>query len=490
MIQPSKYQLVVGLEIHGQINSSHKLFSRAGNKNDSTSGANTTVTHLEFGMPGILPIVNKEPILKAVIAGLALNGKINSPSFFDRKHYFYADLPTGYQITQFFLPIIQNAYLEIKAGGNKKIQIKQMHIEADAGKNIHTEQYSLLDYNRVSVGLIETVTEPQMHSAEEAAEFAEEFHRIFDYIGVCDGDMEKGNFRMDVNISVKDLENNTQSNRCEVKNLNSFNNMKKAIAYEYKRHIKSLENGTIIPLSTRFFDADKGETGLLRLKESTNDYMHIRDNDLPPLIIPEEIFQQAREHLKKNPLPSTYRNIFMETYGLTEKDAYEITIQKEICRFFLNICEFFHKDNRNNKDIALLYNIVTLDLANLSNKSKIPIWESKITPQNLLDLIGKLRDQSITIVSAKEVLEVLWNQAGDVSNIIKERNLAQIEDKDLIKVAVNKAITSNPNEVHRYLAGEVKLLQFFLGQIMRETKGKASHAIVEPLLLEQLNLQK
>jgi aspartyl-tRNA(Asn)/glutamyl-tRNA(Gln) amidotransferase subunit B len=490
------YKLTIGLEIHAQINSIHKLFSLAKNStyqnpnekdnqyNQEEKNPNTHITHLELGMPGILPIVNKEPVIEAIKAGLAINGTINKLSFFDRKHYWYFDLPNGYQITQFYMPIVVNGFIEINTPqGPKKIRIKQIHMEADAGKNIHEKDCSLLDYNRVAVCLIETVTEPDISSPEEAVAFAEEYHRILTYLGVCLGDMEKGNFRMDVNISAKDLTTGKTTNRVEVKNLNSFNNMVKAINYEYQLHINALKNNEIIPQSTRFFDANRGKTGLLRLKESASDYMHIRDNDLPPLIIDNAMMTQAENFLKSHLLPSQCRKILMDK-GLTEKQAYEITKDKENWHYFHHLMETMGDKLKN---INLLYNLVTMELATLINKTQISPLDSKITPQHILDIMKAVDEKIITMASYKTLLEILWTHGGDVMALIKEKNMEVIQDDSIVIGAIQEAIKNNPNEFQRYKSGETKLFQFFVGQVMKLTKGKSNPDKVNELLKTHLD---
>jgi aspartyl-tRNA(Asn)/glutamyl-tRNA(Gln) amidotransferase subunit B len=490
------YQLTIGLEIHAQINSLHKLFSLAQNstyKNNyekshqKYENPNKHITHLEMGLPGILPIVNKDPILEAIKAGLAINGTINRLSFFDRKHYWYYDLPLGYQITQFYRPIVVDGHLDINTtNGPKKIRIKQIHMEADAGKNIHEDNYSLLDYNRVAVCLIETVTEPDMSSAEEAMAFAEEFHRILNYLGVCLGDMEKGNFRMDVNISVQEKSTGRGTNRVEIKNMNSFNHMNKAIHYEYERHVTALKNNEVIPQSTRFYDAEKNKTGLLRLKESANDYMYIRDGDLPPLVINDEMMSNAQDFLKRNLLPQECRSILMG-YGLNAKQAYEITKDKDHWEYFNCLVMTAKELNQfNGPTVNFLYNLVTMELANLFNKSAILPWDSKITFKHMLDLVKQVQDQKITMASYKVLLEELWEKGGDVHQMIKEKNMEVITDNSIIENAIDEAIAKNPKEVERYKNGETKLLQFFIGQVMALTKGKAMASVVAPLLTEKL----
>ena len=491
------YKLTIGLEIHAQINSIHKLFSLAqnstyktkdeGRSNDKYENPNKHITHLELGLPGILPIVNNDPVLEAIKAGLAINGTINKLSFFDRKHYWYFDLPTGYQITQFYRPIVVNGHLDIEtANGPKTIRIKQIHMESDAGKNIHEKDYSLLDYNRVSVALIETVTEPDISSAEEAMAFAEEFHRILSYCNICLGDMEKGNFRMDVNISVQEIGTNRTTNRVEVKNLNSFNHMNKAIKYEYDRHVKALKNNEEIPQSTRFYDADKGITGLLRLKESANDYMYIRDGDLPPLVINDSMMDHANNFFKYNLLPKQCREILME-YGLNERQAYEITKDKHQWEYFNCLIKTTKELNQmNGETINFLYNLVTMELASLWNKTRILPWDSKITFKHMLDVVKKVQEKKITMASYKILLEELCNNGGDVNQLIKEKNMEVIIDNSIIMDAVKEAIAKNPKEVERYKNGETKLIQFFIGQVMALTKGKAMASEVGPMLMEQL----
>ena len=492
----NNYKLTIGLEIHAQINSLRKLFTLAKNStykefnttsieyNQEEKNPNTHITNLEMGMPGILPIVNKEPIIEAIKAGLAINGTINKLSFFDRKHYWYFDLPNGYQITQFYMPIVVNGFIEINTiQGPKKIRIKQIHLEADAGKNIHEKNESLLDYNRVAVCLIETVTEPDISSAEEAVAFAEEYHRILTYLGVCLGDMEKGNFRIDVNISVTDLNTGQQTNRVEVKNLNSFNNMIKAIHYEYDLHVKALQNNEIIPQSTRFFDAHKGKTGLLRLKESATDYMYIRDNDLPPLIIDDIMMNEAEIFLKNHLLPADCRKILMNN-GLNEKQAYEITKEKSSWDYFYGLMEQIGSSLTN---IELLYNLVTMELASLSNKTQIKPWNSKITVENIKHIMDALIKKKITMASYKILLEKLWNEGGSVHQLIKDNNMEIIEDESIVVKAVEDAINQNPQEFSRYKAGETKLFQFFIGQVMKLTKGKSNPDKVNELLKKYLD---
>jgi aspartyl-tRNA(Asn)/glutamyl-tRNA(Gln) amidotransferase subunit B len=489
----SDYKLTIGLEIHAQINSVHKLFSFAQNStyksqdenksHDKYENPNKHTTNLEFGLPGILPIVNKDPVMEAIKAGLAINGTINQLSFFDRKHYWYFDLPTGYQITQFHRPIVVDGYLEIEgAHGPKKIRIKQIHMESDAGKNIHEKDNSLLDYNRVSVALIETVTEPDISSAEEAMAFAEEFHRILSYCNICLGDMEKGNFRMDVNISVQEIATGRSSNRVEVKNLNSFNHMNKAIKYEYERHVKALKNHEEIPQSTRFYDADKGTTGLLRLKESANDYMYIRDGDLPPLVIDETMMTYAKNFFKDNLLPQKCREILMN-HGLNERQAYEITRDKHHWEYFHCLIKTTQELNQMNpENVNFLYNLVTMELASLYNKTHILPWNSKITFKHMLDIIKKVQEKKITMASYKILLEELWNNGGDIDQLIQEKNMEVIVDNNIIMEAVQQAIANNPSEVQRYKNGETKLLQFFIGQVMALTKGKAMAGEVAKIL--------
>jgi len=476
------WEVVIGLEVHTQIKTNSKLFSGA-----STTFAgdpNSQVSFVDTAMPGMLPVPNKVCIEQTVKTGLALNSSINLVSVFDRKNYFYPDLPQGYQISQLYHPIVGPGHLEIDIDDTvKKIGIERIHIEQDAGKSVHDvmPNSSLIDLNRSGIGLMEIVTKPDMRSAEEAMEFIRKLRLLLWYLGTSDANMEEGSLRADVNISLH-RPGTPLGTRAEIKNVNSIRFIGQAIEYEIKRQLELLEEGEEVVQETRLFDAGKGVTRSMRSKEDAQDYRYFPDPDLLPVILDEEFVQSIKESLPE--LPDQKKKRFMEDYGLSKYDASVMISDIKTPAYFE---EAVKKAGEKEGTPKLIANWVTTELFSLLREKNLEINQSKISAVALAELINLIQDGTISGRIAKEVFLDMWNTGKPAKTIVDEKGLVQISDTSELEQFAEKVIQENPDVVKQYKAGKDKLLGFFVGQMMKLTGGKANPKIVNEILVKKLS---
>ena len=474
------WETVIGLEAHVQLSTKTKLFSRA----STTFGQspNTNVNLIDCGLPGVLPSVNKEAFYKAIRFGMAVGSKINQTSIFDRKNYFYPDLPKGYQITQMDLPIVLGGTIEIETDkGNKKtINITRAHLEEDAGKSIHDEfeGYSAIDLNRAGTPLLEIVSEPEISNAKEAVAYMKALHQLVTFLDVSDGNMSQGSLRCDANVSIRKIGDPKLGTRTEIKNINSFRFIEKAINFEVKRQIKQLENGETVTQETRLYDSVKDETRPMRSKEFANDYRYFPEPDLLPVVISDKEMQHIRDNFPE--LPKDKEGRFKSEFGLTGYDAKILASSKSMADFF----ETAAKDLLN---YSLLANWLIGEISAFLNKDVIEINESKLTPANLATLINRIDDQTISGKIAKSIFEEMYLNGKTPDEIIESQGLQQISDDGEIEKSINTVIENNPAQVEGYKNGKDKLFGFFVGQVMKETQGKANPQVVNELLKKKLS---
>lgn len=472
------WEYVIGLEVHAQISSKSKLFS--GSSTEFASAPNSNVSLIDAAMPGTLPVLNEYCVHQAIKTGLALQATINTYSVFDRKNYFYPDLPQGYQISQFYHPIVQNGHIDImlEDGTIKTIRINRLHLEQDAGKSIHDQsvKYSFIDLNRSGIALMEIVTEPDLRSPFEASEYVKKLRSILRYIGSCDGDMEKGSMRCDANVSIRRSSNDPLGIRCEIKNVNSIRNIIRAIEFEAARQVRLLENGEKVRQETRLFDANNGETRTMRLKEESEDYRYFPDPDLLPVKIEQSLIDEIAKNLPE--LPDAKINKYITELGLSRYDAEVIVADESIAIYF----EQAIKDS-NPKIIA---NWITGELFSLLNKHSITISESKILPLMLGKMVKLIEDEVISGKIAKTVFDKMFETGMDPDNIIQEYSLVQVSDIGLLTSIIDEIIVENQQSREDYKNGKEKLFGFFVGQVMKKTEGKANPALINKLLKERL----
>ncbi len=467
----------MGLEVHAQIKSNSKLFSPA--STDWGAEPNSQVELVDSGMPGALPVINEYCVDQAILTGLSLNAKINNISIFDRKNYFYPDLPQGYQISQFEKPIVGEGSLIIDTNhGQKKIGITRLHLEQDAGKSIHDQDVknSFIDLNRSGCALMEIVSEPDLRSPEEVAEYVKKLRSILRYVGSCDGNMEKGNMRADVNVSVRKI-GKPLGTRCEIKNVNSIKFIQQAIEYEAKRQVEILEQGELIKQETRLFDPNKCETRSMRGKEESHDYRYFPDPDLPPLIISENKIQNLKKTMPE--LPDKKKERFIENYSLKNYDAEILVSDKYIADYFEELAE--------TRQPKLVVSWLTGELFSYLNKKNIELSDSKISAQKLGSLIDLISDGKISNRQAKEVFEDYLKSDKNANDFIKDKGIEQISDQAEIEDLVKSVLQKNAKMVDDYKSGKDKLFGFFVGQVMKESKGKANPQVVNNLLKELLS---
>lgn len=472
------WELIIGLEIHAQVSSHSKLFSRS--SAEYGGAPNSHVSLVDAAMPGMLPVLNKFCIEQAVKTGLGLNAVINKVSVFDRKNYFYADLPQGYQISQFTKTIVGNGYLEIdlKDGSTRKIEIRGMHLEQDAGKSIHDQSptESFIDLNRSGVALMEIVTQPDLRSSEETSEFLKKLRSLLRYLGTCDGDMEKGSMRCDANVSVRRI-GEELGTRCEVKNLNSIRNVVRAIEFEAARQIEILEDGGQIDQETRLFNAGTGETRTLRSKEDAQDYRYFPDPDLLPISITDEYINEIRANLPE--LPDSKKKRYMSVMGLNSYDASVISSDKEVANYFEAVA------GKINPKLAA--NWITSELFARMNKQGIEIECCKITPTKLIGLLNLIEDETISGKMAKELFDIMFEKGEDAEVLVETMGLKQIVDVDAIEKIVSAVLNDNPDKIVEYKSGKDKIFGFFVGQVMKLSGGKMNPKIVNDILKSKLS---
>jgi len=473
------YELTIGLEVHAQVASQTKLFSPAPVM--PLAEQNTCVDFIDAGMPGMLPLLNFFCIEQAVKTGLAINAEINKLSHFDRKHYFYPDLPQGYQITQFYEPIVKNGYLEItlEDASKKKIRIKQIHLEQDAGKLIHDKKAgkTLIDLNRAGVALMEIVSEPDIKSIHEANEYVKTLRAILREVGSSDADMEKGNFRCDVNISIAPIGSNILGTRCEIKNLNSFKSITRAIEYEIERHLDIIESGGKVRQQTRLFDQNTGETRALRDKEDSDDYRYCPDPDILPVPLTDEFIDSLRKSVPE--LPAARAARYVASHAITQKEADTIAFDKDLHEFFeagLKICP----------DAKILCSWLTSELLGRLNKLELDITTCKVNSANLACLTNRIIDGTISGKIAKDILDDMLQSGKTPDEIIEQKGLKQVSDEGAIAAVVKQVLDANPDKLAEYKAGKDKLFGFFVGECMKLSKGKANPALLNNILKDAM----
>jgi len=479
------WELVVGLEVHAQAISNSKLFSGAA----TAFGAepNTQVSFVDAGMPGMLPVINKHCVEQAVKTGLGLNAAINLVSVFDRKNYFYPDLPAGYQISQYTRPIVGKGYLDIELedGTTRRIGITRLHLEQDAGKSIHDQhpEKSYIDLNRAGVALMEIVSEPDIRSAEEAAAFVRKLRAIVRCLGTCDGNMDQGSMRVDVNVSVRKA-GAPFGTRAEIKNVNSIKFLAQAIHYEAERQVALLEEGGEVLQETRLFDSARGITRPMRGKEHAHDYRYFPDPDLPPLVLDAAWVEQIRQTLPE--LPDAQKARFMKDYELSSYDASFLVSEKETAAYFEEALRALHPLTP--KAAKLLANWVMGDVFASLNRENMTLTECPVSPAHLAGLITEIQKGVISGKIAKEVFSLMWTTGKDAVSLIKEHGLEQVSDDGAILEIIDRVLAENPSMVQEYKEGKEKLFGFFVGQVMKVMAGKANPELVNRLLKEKLGI--
>ena len=471
------WELVIGIEIHAQVKSNSKLFSSS--STDFGSGPNSQVSLVDAAMPGMLPVINKFCVEQAVRSGIGLNAKINNKSIFDRKNYFYQDLPQGYQISQFKDPIVGNGFIDIVLNDQtKRIGIERLHLEQDAGKSLHDQDPNLtfVDLNRSGIALMEIVSNPDMSSADEAVEYIKKVRSILRYLDTCDGNMEQGSLRADVNVSVN-KPGDELGTRCEIKNLNSFKYIHSAIIYEAKRQIKLIESGESINQETRLYNIDTGETRSMRSKEDAHDYRYFPDPDLLPLEIEDKWIEKIKSTIPE--LPDQKKNRFIKDYNLNEYDAGVIVSDKATSDFYEKVVK--------NRSPKLVTTWVTSELFSILNKKNLSIDESPVSHDKLGELIDNIESGKVSNRLAKDIFEEMCETGKSPRDIISEKGLSQISDEGEIEKLINDVLSANPENVEKYKNGKDKLFGFFVGEAMKLSKGKANPKLLNELLKSKLN---
>jgi aspartyl-tRNA(Asn)/glutamyl-tRNA(Gln) amidotransferase subunit B len=477
------WETVIGLEIHAQLATRAKIFSGA----PTAFGAspNTQACAVDLGLPGVLPVLNKQAVVLGLSFGTAIDAKIAERSVFARKNYFYPDLPKGYQISQYELPLVGRGHVDIVLddGTVKTIGITRAHLEEDAGKSIHEDGLlggggmTGIDLNRAGTPLLEIVSEPDMRSPKQAVAYARKIHQLVRYIGISDGNMQEGSFRIDANVSVRPAESATLGTRTEIKNINSFRFLERALIFEVERQIDVLEGGGMVVQETRLYDAEKDETRSMRTKEEANDYRYFPDPDLLPLVVDEALLREAAAGLPE--LPDAKRKRFHATYGLSEYDANLLTASRELA-------DYFEATAATCGDPKLAANWINGELAAALNRDGWEIAASPVSAQILGGLLARIRDQTVSGKIAKQVFEAMWRGEGDADTVIAAKGLKQITDTGTIETLIDEIIGANHAQVEQYRSGKEKVFGFFVGQVMRASNGKANPRQVNELLTRKL----
>jgi aspartyl-tRNA(Asn)/glutamyl-tRNA(Gln) amidotransferase subunit B len=471
-----EFEAVIGLEVHAQLLTDTKIFCSCSTKFGNP--ANTNVCPVCLGHPGVLPVLNKKVVEYSVLMGLATNCTINKSSTFARKNYFYPDLPKGYQISQFDLPICEHGYIVVKTDVEKKIGITRIHMEEDAGKSIHDQGFdTLVDVNRCGVPLIEIVSEPELSTGEEAYQYLSNLKQIITYLGICDGNMEEGSLRCDANISIRPKGSTTLGTRTEVKNMNSFRNVQKAIDFEIDRQTNLVEDGGKVVQQTLLWNADQNKATSMRGKEEAHDYRYFPDPDLMPILVDDAWISEIM--LSMPELPEKRKERFISELKLPVYDAEVLTSQKEIADYYEEVL-------KETKDSKIASNWVMGDVLKIINEQKISFAEFPITSENLGKLINLINTNKISSKIAKDVFPIMLNENKDPNIIVKEKNLIQITDISAIESAIDLVITNNPSQVQEFKSGKEKVIGFLVGQAMKETKGKANPQMVNEILRAKL----
>ena len=475
-----EWEVVIGLEIHAQLATKSKIFSGA----STAYGAppNTQACAVDLGLPGVLPVLNEEVVRMACKFGLAIGALVAPRSVFARKNYFYPDLPKGYQISQYELPIVKEGHLKIEIDDEEKIiGITRAHLEEDAGKSLHEDFHGLsgIDLNRAGTPLLEIVSEPDMRSPKEAIAYMKKLHSLVRYLEICDGNMQEGSFRCDANISVRPQGQQTLGTRTELKNLNSFRFVERALNVEIERQIDLLESGGTVEQETRLYDADKNETRSMRSKEEANDYRYFPDPDLLPLEISPTFLEPLTAELPE--LPDDKKQRFMQQYGLSLYDASVLISSREMADYFEETVKL------SGSEAKLCANWVMGDLAALLNKNNLEITASRVSAAQLAGMLRRITDNTISGKIAKQVFEALWNGEGDADTIIEKQGLKQVSDSGAIEKIIDDVLANNPKQLEEYRSGKDKLFGFFVGQVMKVSKGKANPNQVNELLKKKLS---
>ena len=473
------WESVIGLEIHVQLNTKSKIFSPA--STDFGAPQNTQACAIDLGMPGVLPVLNEEAVIMAVKFGIAVGSDILDNSIFARKNYFYPDLPKGYQISQYEIPIVSGGCMEIITNGKSKtINLTRAHLEEDAGKSIHDlyPNESAIDLNRAGTPLIEIVSEPEMANAEEAVQYLKNIHSLVRYLGISDGNMQEGSFRCDANISLKKKGSDILGTRAEIKNINSFKYVESAINHEIERQTLILDRGDKVTQETRLYDPSKNETRSMRSKVEANDYRYFPDPDLLPISIDQDLIKSIKDNMPE--LPSAKKTRFIDQYGLNEYDTIILVSDRDLSEYFENVLE---DSNLNPKMTA---NWIITEVLALAKKTYLSVKDYPVTSDNLRDLLLYVMDETISSKQAKEVFERMWENKENPRDIIENEGMKQISDINELDKIVDNIIKNNYKSVKEYQSGKDKLLGFFVGQVMKETKGQCNPKIVNQLLKEKL----
>lgn len=474
------WDVVIGLEVHVQLATKSKIFSSAATRYGAEP--NTQACAIDLGMPGTLPVLNKDVVAMAIKLGLAVDADINTSSEFARKNYFYPDLPKGYQISQFDHPTVGKGHLDIqlKDGTHKRIGITRAHLEEDAGKSLHEDFHGMsgIDLNRAGTPLLEIVSEPDMRSAKEAVAYLKALHLLVRYLGICDGNMQEGSFRCDVNVSIRPLGEEKLGTRAEIKNVNSFRFVERAIAYEVARQTALLESGGKVIQETRLYDAAKDETRSMRVKEEAHDYRYFPDPDLLPLKIAPEWIKKIKNQLPE--LPDAKRSRFSKQYGLSNYDTTQMIADPDTADYFESVAS--------QTQPKLAANWIRGELSSWLNKDHVDIAHSPVTAQQLIQLLQRIDDGTISGHAAKTVFEALWQGEGTVDEIIEKKGLKQLSDTAAIEKIIDDVINNNPTQVQQYRDGKAKLFGYFFGQVMKATKGTANPGQLNQLLKQKLDI--
>ncbi|WP_417551223.1 Asp-tRNA(Asn)/Glu-tRNA(Gln) amidotransferase subunit GatB [Methylophaga sp.] len=478
-----EWEVVIGLEIHAQLATKTKIFSGAATAYGAAP--NSQACAVDLGLPGVLPVLNKEAVRMAVKFGLAVDAEIADRSVFARKNYFYPDLPKGYQISQFELPVVGKGEItiEMEDGSEKIVGITRAHLEEDAGKSLHEDFHGQtgIDLNRAGTPLLEIVSEPDMRSAKEAVAYMKKIHSLVRYLEICDGNMQEGSFRCDANVSIRPKGQEKFGTRAELKNINSFRNVERAINIEVERQIDVIESGGTVVQETRLYDADKNETRSMRSKEEANDYRYFPDPDLLPLVLDKGLLDQVRATLPE--LPNEKRDRFVNDMGLSKYDASVLTSSRELADYFEAVLV-----STGNKDPKQCANWVIGDLSGALNKAGLEITESPVSAQQLGSVLLRIQDNTISGKIAKQVFEAIWNGEGtDADAVIESQGLKQVTDTGAIEAMIDDVIAANPEQVQQYRDGKEQVFGFFVGQVMKASKGKANPGQVNDILKQKLS---
>jgi aspartyl-tRNA(Asn)/glutamyl-tRNA(Gln) amidotransferase subunit B len=475
-----EWETVIGLEIHAQLATRSKIFS--GSSTAFGAAPNSQANLVDLGYPGVLPVLNLDAVRMAIRFGLATGATIARRSIFARKNYFYPDLPKGYQISQYELPVVQSGSLDIllEDGTHKRVGITRAHLEEDAGKSLHEDFHGLsgIDLNRAGTPLLEIVSEPEMRSAKEAVAYMKKIHTLVRYLEICDGNMQEGSFRCDANVSVRPRGQSKFGTRAEIKNLNSFRFVERAINYEVERQIELIEGGGTVVQETRLYDPDRGETRSMRSKEEANDYRYFPDPDLLPLAIDDAMIEAVRSTLPE--LPDEKAARFVAAHGLSVYDAGVLTASREIADYYETVVKGLGGQQK------LAANWVMGDLSGALNKDGVEVAQSRVAAPALAQLLARIADNTISGKIAKEVFEAMWGEGKGADEIIDARGLRQITDTSAIEKAIDDVMAGNPQQLADYRAGKDKLFGFFVGQAMKATQGKANPAQLNELLKRKL----